>query len=209
MERRDLLRWLAGAIAAPSAARPLEWDAIGRTLHAEAQTAPVAATRALTEAHSRTLSAMCEGLIPDDDTPGAIAAGVPAFIDRVLADWCAPAERQLAIDALSALDDHTRAAGAASFASATPAQQTRALEAFDAEYSQWRRAPQPPALPGVQAIPLHPFGLLKTLTIWGYFTSEAGQRQELGTYPPPVGFNGCAPYEPRRGRRPAAAPQVK
>ncbi len=40
--------------------------------------------RFFTEAEAATLSAICEQIIPSDQDPGAIAAGVPNFIDRQL-----------------------------------------------------------------------------------------------------------------------------
>jgi hypothetical protein len=49
----------------------------------------------------------------------------------------------------------------------------------------------------VQALPAHGFGILKVLTVWGYYTSDVGQRDELRSYPRPTTFDGCAPYAPR------------
>ena len=46
---------------------------------------------------------------------------------------------------------------------------------------------------------------VKYLTIWGYYTSEIGVRQELQQGPPPGRYDGCAPYVPRtRASSPAA-----
>ena len=49
-------------------------------------------------------------------------------------------------------------------------------------------------------------GVLKVLTIWGYYTSEVGQRQELRLYPRPITFDGCAPYAPRPRATSTAGP---
>ena len=46
--------------------------------------------------------------------------------------------------------------------------------------------------------PNHWFGLVKYLTIWGYYTSEIGVKRELGQAPHAGPYNGCAPYAPRK-----------
>jgi hypothetical protein len=84
------------------------------------------------------------------------------------------------------------------FADASAAQQDALLLAEDANLTAWRKsATASPALPGIVAVPAHGFGILKVLTIWGYYSSEVGQRQELRLYPRPTTFDGCAPYAPR------------
>ena len=198
LRRRDVIRALAAAAAWPMV-DPLggdEWLAAwGRTVHAAGQTTPF---RTLDSTAARSVDAACERIIPADDTPGARAAGVPAFIDRVLTDWCSDSERAACLATLAALDTASRAAHGVPFAEATPAQQDALLLAQDAELAAWRKMPPPAApLPGVQALPSHGFGILKVLTIWGYYTSEVGQRDELRLFPRATTFDGCAPYAPR------------
>ena len=41
------------------------------------------------------------------------------------------------------------------------------------------------------------FATIKHLTLWGYYTSEAGAIQELGYETIPGQFNGCIPVPPR------------
>ena len=49
------------------------------------------------------------------------------------------------------------------------------------------------------ALDKHWFSMLKDLTVWGYYTSEVGQVEELGIVPVPAGsYEGCAPRQPHR-----------
>jgi hypothetical protein len=41
----------------------------------------------------------------------------------------------------------------------------------------------------------HYFGLMKQLTVWGYFTSEAGATKALRYLPVPGRYEGCIPYK--------------
>jgi hypothetical protein len=197
LHRREVIRALTAAAAWPIVdplGREAWLSAWGRTVHADQG----AAFRTLDAAAARIVDAACERIIPADDTPGARAAGVPAFIDRVLTDWCSETERAACLATLGALDEASRAAHGVGFADAAAAQQDAVLLAQDAALSAWRkRPPASPPLPGVQALPAHGFGILKVLTVWGYYTSDVGQRDELRLYPRPTTFDGCAPYAPR------------
>ena len=51
-----------------------------------------------TPEENKALIEMSERIIPADDTPGATAAGVPAFIAHMLANWYDPPERTRVIE---------------------------------------------------------------------------------------------------------------
>ena len=86
MDRREMLRGLAAGTAAPLVASlfPAELMVWGREVHAAAMQGESIAP--LPARIIETLTAACERIIPTDETPGAVAAGVPAFIDRMLAE---------------------------------------------------------------------------------------------------------------------------
>jgi gluconate 2-dehydrogenase subunit 3-like protein len=139
MNRRDLLRLMA--LAAATTARP-SW----------------AGPALFTPHQAETVATIAELIIPQTDTAGATAAGVPVFIDAVIADADAP-ERDRFLRGLDALDAEARERYGRDFKSATPAQQTALLEsASTTEF----------------------FATFKALTITGYYTSRVGMREELG-----------------------------
>ena len=93
MDRRDVIRGLASGAAAPllGSLLPAELLSWGREVHLAV--ADQSGTGSLPTAVMQTLTAACERIIPSDDTPGATAAGVPAFIERMLSDWYDQPER--------------------------------------------------------------------------------------------------------------------
>ena len=52
--------------------------------------------------------AISERIIPTTDTPGAIAAGVPAFIEMMVADWYETTDRNEFLDGLGVVEGHAR-----------------------------------------------------------------------------------------------------
>jgi hypothetical protein len=180
MDRRDVLRGLASGAALPllGTMLPAEMLSWGREIHLAAGAVQSGAAP-LPTAAIETLTAACERIIPADETPGATEAGVPAFIGKMLADWYDPPERTRVITGIESLDAMSRNRFGRAFASCSNAEQDALLLELDREG------------------PSHWFGTIKYLTIWGYFTSEVGVVRELGQWPSPGRYDGCAPYSPR------------
>ncbi|MEO8682385.1 MAG: gluconate 2-dehydrogenase subunit 3 family protein [Vicinamibacterales bacterium] len=182
LNRRDVLRSLAAGVAIPLGgslfpAELLEW---GREVHAAVGVAgQSAAGTSLSPAVLQSLALACERIIPTDDTPGAAAAGVPAFIGHMLSDWYDEPERTRVIAGIESIDSLARARHQRSFASCAIDQQDALLLELDREG------------------PAHWFSTVKYLTIWGYYTSEVGVVRELGQWPSPGRYDGNAPYTPR------------
>ncbi len=117
----------------------------------------------------QTISRIADLIIPETDTPGAIGAGVPAFIDIVVAR---DTDQQLVVaDGLRWLDvEAARIGGGKRFLELSEQQQVSILEplceAHDADKTNRAR--------NVQF-----FGLMKSLTADGYYTSQIGLMNEL------------------------------
>lgn len=101
--------------------------------------------RALSAGQHRLVSVVAEHIIPDTDTPGALAAGVPEFVDAMLAGYYTEAERARFLAGLSALAERAEATYGEGFVDCAPDQQLALLEELDRE--AFAPAPRPRAEP--------------------------------------------------------------
>ena len=145
------------------------------------------------DAHARrTVVVAAERILPASDTPGATDADVVSFIDRMLADWYNPGERDRFLAGLRELDAKCRARHGKDFADCDERDQVAVLTAFDDDVAARRRA-------GAASPNEHWFAMLKYTTVFGYCTSEVAMRRTLGSWPRPTRYDGCAPVGAREG----------
>jgi len=130
------------------------------------------------------LSLVADLIIPETDTPGAIAAGVPDFIDQIVSNWYTETERQIFLDGLVAINARCQSVYGQEFVHCTVRQQTEALSHFEAQARGYKPPPRdmfdrtdPEDTPF--------FSKIKELTAYGYYTSEIGATQELRWVPMP------------------------
>lgn len=174
--RRNLLKlgaFLGVALVAPAtravAAISAPWDAANRALVAE----------------------VAEIIIPATDTGGAKAAGVPAFVEMMVADWFDAGERTHFMDGMGAFADEARARHGKPFADLGDAEKI----AFFGE--KLKAAEAAAAAPPAGGRPRTPFAMLmKRLTIYGYYTSELGATVELSSNMVPNEYIPEAPLKP-------------
>lgn len=143
----------------------------------------------------KVIAAMAEVVIPRTDTPGAIDAGVPRFIELMAADWFNDQERAIFNEGLADIETRIPRDYGASFDRLTVRQQLEIMGALedDASDSEWY------AFANIQRefISDAPFICqIKELTIWGFFTSEIGGTQVLRHNPMPMKFDGDIPLGP-------------
>ena len=176
MERRELIQWLVATAGLPwlESLAPHDLLALGRDVHRRGATGRALGAHAL-----QTVTLAAERIIPATDTPGATDAGVGAFIDKMLADWHTPAERDRFLAGLPELDARCRARAGKDFVDCAAADQVAVLTALDDEARSATSRE-------------HWFARLKYLTVYGYCTSEPGMRA-LGLFPVPWRYDGCAP----------------
>src|SRR5436853_4243307 len=123
MNRREALLLLAGTAAIPD--RLL---AIGRTVH---QRVRAGTLRAFNPHQNETVATIAELIIPKTDTPGAREAGVPAFIDVMLADWGDEEQRRTFTAGLANVDERSRGLFGKDFIACRPIQQTHIHKELD------------------------------------------------------------------------------
>jgi gluconate 2-dehydrogenase gamma chain len=179
MNRREVLLLLAGTTALPD-----ELLAMGRTVHKRIR---AGALRALTPQQNETVATIAELIIPKTDTPGARDAGVPAFIDVMLADWADDEQRQMFTGGLANVDERSRTAFEKNFVSCTPQQQTQILEDLDYELARLRDTKSDTSK--------NFFSAMKWLTLTGYYTSEVGSTSELHYRVVPGRYEPCYTIE--------------
>src|SRR5205823_11991562 len=109
------------------------------------------------------------------------------FIDLLLAEWAPDDERKQFLDGLADVDARARAVSAADFVGASEAQRVAILTALDAEAQEARKAK-------AEGKP-HFFDGMKSVTVYGYCTSEAGATAELHYEAIPGAFDPCAPMD--------------
>jgi hypothetical protein len=171
LDRRGLLA-SAGVLLGAEIVAPL-----ARAFAADAVPGFAASQVQFTPDQRAQISAISERIIPTTDTPGAIAAGVPAFIEMMLADWYAPQDRDDFLGGMGVLNGYAWVQYEKSFAAATPEQQdavlTLAMQGhFGGDF----------------------FAHCRQLVILGYYTSEIGCKQERVYVPVPGHYDGKYPY---------------
>jgi gluconate 2-dehydrogenase gamma chain len=124
------------------------------------------------------LEQITEVMIPATDTPGAIAAGVPAFVRQMLAEWASTGSRDQVAGVLEAVEKHAWARFGAAFVELPPERRHAVVRGFDEE----RMGRQDPA-----------YSKFKYLVLVGYYQSEAGATQELRYELIPGAWRACVP----------------
>jgi hypothetical protein len=151
--RREALK-IIGAVGVTCSFPFSANDLFGQHVHAAAQeAAQPAGPRFFTAAQFQLVSCLADLIIPPTDTPGAVAAGVPQYIDLVVNDD--PKLQEVFHDGLDKLDK-------SGFLQLPPEKQVEVLTALS-------QAPDPSF-----------FVAVKNLTADGYYTSRIGLIQELG-----------------------------
>lgn len=196
MNRREFIQCAAVLVSGTAASQ------IGFSMTQEQQTylatAPAYTTNKVnyfSEQQRKVVSAIAEIIIPRTETPGAIDAGVPKFIELMVSDWLNEQELEIFRAGMKELETRIPQEFGAPFDQLEPGQQLSILEDMEAQASDsaWYDF----GSTFRQFVSDAPFICqLKELTIFGFFTSEIGCTQVLRDNPMPMKFDGDIPLAP-------------
>jgi hypothetical protein len=172
MHRRDLFRLLGATSALPLLPGSRDIVELGRALHAGLR--QNADLQLLTADQAALVTLLGDMIIPRTDTPGASDVGVTAFIDHLLAEWFQPDEVQPLLAGLAAIDTRARLDYGSSFVELSEPDRISLLTSIDATGS-------------AEAA----FARIKSLTVYGYFTSERVMTEVTREPIIPGRFDGC------------------
>lgn len=180
IQRRELLRrvgWmLGGAVSAPAALAILQ----GCSARDGSSAASTWTPKFLTAEQGAVVAEIAEIIIPKTDTSGAKDAGVPAFIDLLLADVYSKADQDRFNAGYVVFSDAARALGKP-FLELDAAQRTALVkQSLDAALAADEDE--------------RPFILMtRELTLLGFFSSKPGITENMEYVPVPGAFHGCVP----------------
>ena len=182
MRRREVVKFLGAALALPFIPRNAEkaielaagvhrrlGDGFFRTLNPDQQ---------------KVVTMIAEMIIPETDTPGATSVRVPEFIDLILTEWASDEERNAFLAGLNDIDVQSVAMGSPRFLDLAEVKRGEFLTGLDAKRPQKVGAG-------------FAFDRIKTLTVYGYFTSRVVQQDILKTQMFFNGYDGNVPFTPR------------
>jgi hypothetical protein len=128
------------------------------------------------------IAELAETIIPTTGTPGAKAAMVPEFIQKIVTDCYTSAERSAFYSGLEGINVEAKSQFGRDFVSCSALQRTSVLQITQSNYMADKTN--------------KPFwGKFKELTVTGFFTSEIGCTQVLRYEPVPGRYDGAFPYQ--------------
>ena len=146
-----------------------------------------------TPAQRAQLAMMSERVIPTTDTPGAIAAGVPEFIERIVFQWYTQTEREIFLHGLDMSDVFSQQQLGGLFVELSPEQQDVVLAQMEVQGGAKPLFSGFDMLQSLEEDRSAFFPKLKELVVVGYYTSEIGATQELRYEAMPMEYKGDIP----------------
>jgi hypothetical protein len=162
MSRRKFLKQVAIVLGASVSA------SLGAAVLKGVTVDSTAKNNVLSGAQQQIITLLSERIIPKTDTPGAIDAGVPAFISLIVSDWYNQDEKNAFVGGLNEMDGYCLRQFNCSLEKATSAQHDLILTAFESRAEQSKSSDKP-----------YIFSTLRELVVVGFFTSKPGAMQAL------------------------------
>ncbi len=140
------------------------------------------ASKTLTLDDQALIEEIADTLLPTTpSSPGAKAAGAGAAINLLLTDCYEPEDQKRVVNGLREFRGMCRQRCGGNFASLPQAEREKVLREVDAE---------------AQKAPTHYFGLVRSLALQAYFSSEIGMTKALRYVMVPGKWVGCVPLTP-------------
>lgn len=151
-------------------------------------------------AEYRLVGIVADAIIPRTETPGAIDAGVPAYLDAMMKNWASDDTQRLHRRSLREIRARLEELGGARLERLSDEARRSAVASLDREaYAQgsppaWlaQIVPPPPA-PALDEPVVSKYRALKVLVASVYYATEEGATQELQYEPVPGRWLGNAP----------------
>lgn len=176
MERREAIKWVASLFG-------------GTLIGAEAFLAGCTTDSEITFFSSeemKLLDEIGETILPETPkSPGAKAAKIADFMQKIVRDCYSSEEQGIFKSGLIKVEEKADQQFKNSFLKLSGSQRLEILNGLD-EVAKAKNENDPP----------HFFMLMKQLTIWGFFTSEAGATKALRYDPIPGSYEGCLDLKP-------------
>ena len=137
---------------------------------------------AFTEQDVALLDEVGETILPASaESPGAKAAKIGEFMKLIVTDCYSPEEAQTFYAGIGQLEEKAKQRFSKGFMELSAEERLQHLTELDKEVKQSKPDK-------------HYFGMMKELTIWGYFSSEPGATVALRYKQTPGRYEGCIPY---------------
>ncbi len=132
------------------------------------------------------ISTLSDIIIPRTDTPGAVDAGVPGFIDQMLKEVYTEEDQKFFTDGLAAFNEGAKSEYGDAYIDLDAEDQAAYVKTVHDAAVEAEKTTDP--------APKRPFILMmKELTMLGFFTSEPGATQVLQYEAVPGAYKGCIP----------------
>lgn len=184
MDRRELLKVMAAALGGSVALPNSVFARIGESYQESDLTF-------FRPAQRQQVAMLAEAIIPKTDTPGAIEAGVPGWIEVIVKDCLDPEDQKIIVDGLAAIMMRCAKDYGKSLDQLSPDDQVAFLTAYDKEEKKNLTLTKKKTNPN--KLFLQQF---KELTKFCYVNSEVGATQAFNFLPIPAKWVPDLPLEP-------------
>ncbi len=184
MDKRQLLRGITALIGASVVAQLTTGNAFAVALSYEAKTDSAEKTgQVFSLQQMQVLADICAVVLPRTDTPSAAELDVHGFIDHQLFVCHDKSQQKQMIKIVEKIAQQSQLNFSKPFTQLNVEQQNQLLVALEI------------AKLGFSVTDKEQFKALKSLLVFGYFTTEVGATQALSYQAVPGGFKGSIPYD--------------